>query len=438
MIDKKKWMSFKILIICLTVLLLIWQAFNIAFSVFELLTAVFFVSFLLILSFKSSIESGTGTTSSITLPVILPSIYLLGPFYGSLIAAIGTIQSSQLASDYPRTTFLTNRGMIYLAASISSLWLFFIDNSQFMMSHIWVLVMMGITFSLVNHLLLWLGLTIIGQAQGEEFLLFALESAKTVVISTIFGTIFIIVFQTQGIAGAALLGVLVFMFKDVLLAHFRNRNSVIQVIESFAQVIDYKDPYTRGHSEQVSKYAVDIGKNINMSPHRLSALKQAAKLHDIGKIGLPDAILLKPKSLTITEFQQVKTHPERGEKLLAEIEILKDLLPAIRHHHERYDGRGYPDGLQATAIPLEARILTIADAFDCMTSDRVYRKALSKERVISELQAQKKQQFDPKLTDILLTLIAQGYYNQLFVTDKEGKHEEKSAHQKFQTAPRTN
>jgi len=377
----------------------------------ELGLVVLLTSLLLLLSFGTTIESGAGTSSAIILPLVLPSLYLLGPLWGGIVAALGTIKPSQLKKGFPRHVFFLNRAMMFLAGAISSFWLVFLTDFQFEWINIWIIGAMGITFSFVNNSLLWVGLWVDGKlSRGNNFILFALERVRTVFISVLVAVIFIIVYQSHALPGILILFALVFLFRDVLQARFKHINSFFQVIESFARVIDTKDPYTRGHSERVAQYVEDLGKKAGLSPIRVPRLVQAAKLHDVGKLGIPEAILQKPGRLTAREYDQIKTHPEQGEELLNNIEMLDDLLHIIRHHHERYDGKGYPDGRKGEEIPFEARLLTLADAYDCMTTDRIYRRALSKEEVLEELERCSGTQFDPRLTRILIDMLNNGYY----------------------------
>ncbi|MFD0589568.1 HD domain-containing phosphohydrolase [Paenibacillus sp. GCM10027627] len=178
-----------------------------------------------------------------------------------------------------------------------------------------------------------------------------------------------------------------------------------QLIESYfftlAAALDARDAYTAGHSERVARYSVQIGRAAGWSEEQLQLAHQASLLHDIGKIGIRDAVLLKEGKLTDEEFDQIKLHPALGEKIVKQIEpadAMALLLPGIRSHHERYDGRGYPDGLIGRGIPLLGRVIAIADAFDAMTSDRPYRKGMSIERALVILEEGKGTQWDPDLT----------------------------------------
>lgn len=177
------------------------------------------------------------------------------------------------------------------------------------------------------------------------------------------------------------------------------------IIYALAVAVEAKDPYTRGHSERVAEFSVKLAANVGIPSYQFSIIRGAALLHDIGKIGISGSILRKPSTLTAIEFQQVKKHPTIGERICSSLKFAKDMLPIIRHHHEHFNGRGYPDGLKEGKIPLMARIVAIADAFDAMTSDRPYRPGMTPEQAVTLLEAGSGSQWDPELIPIFITLI---------------------------------
>ncbi len=177
------------------------------------------------------------------------------------------------------------------------------------------------------------------------------------------------------------------------------------LIRSFANAIDAKSPWTKGHSERVTRYALSIAGELRLKEKDLEDLRTASLLHDIGKIGTYDVILDKPDKLNAEELALIRTHPVKGEEILKPIKQLHGLLPIIRHHHERLDGKGYPDGLKNGEIPFLAKIITVADSFDSMTSDRPYRPAPPAEYAMSEIKRCSGTQFDPVVAEAFLNIL---------------------------------
>ena len=184
--------------------------------------------------------------------------------------------------------------------------------------------------------------------------------------------------------------------------------SYLSTIRALASAIEVKDIYTKGHSDSVARCAVKIAKRLNLSPHEIEGIEVAAILHDVGKIGIKEDILNKPGKLDDEEWKEVKKHPESSMKILDGINFPWDIKPIVYAHHERYDGKGYPNGLKGEEIPLGARILGVADLYDAMTSNRAYRKGLSKEVVIEELKRVSGTQIDPKIGEVFIEMLLQG------------------------------
>lgn len=175
-------------------------------------------------------------------------------------------------------------------------------------------------------------------------------------------------------------------------------------VEALTASIDAKDPYTCGHSERVAHLAARLAAAHGLDDEQVERIRVAGLVHDIGKIGVPEAVLCKAGKLTDEEFGLIKEHPQIGFDILKDIPLLGDVLPGVLHHHERFDGRGYPRGLMGEDIPLIARIIGLADSFDAMSSTRTYRSALPRERVLGEIRAHAGTQFDPRLAQDFLTL----------------------------------
>jgi len=182
----------------------------------------------------------------------------------------------------------------------------------------------------------------------------------------------------------------------------------LQFIETMAQVLDARDPYTAGHSMRVASYAYALARAMDVPEMEAENIRIAAQLHDIGKIGIPDAVLTKPGRLTAEEFGLVKLHPQIGRRILEKMGKFQKFLPVVELHHENHDGTGYPYKLAGDRIPLAARIVHVADAFDAMVTHRHYRNALTLPEAILELRGNSGTQFDPAITPVMLRLIETG------------------------------
>ncbi len=186
------------------------------------------------------------------------------------------------------------------------------------------------------------------------------------------------------------------------------REMFISTVEALSSAIDAKDPYTYGHSRRVAGFSVAICKELGMSKKETRLVELAAFLHDIGKIGTPESILHKPGALQPEEFEKIKEHPTKGADMLSNIGQFSEIIKWIRHHHEWYDGKGYPDQIAAEEIPIEARIITIADAYDAMTSDRPYRKGMPPREVMKIMEQFTRSQFDPDVLRAFKKLMESG------------------------------
>jgi putative nucleotidyltransferase with HDIG domain len=175
-----------------------------------------------------------------------------------------------------------------------------------------------------------------------------------------------------------------------------------EMVMALSEALDARDKYTAGHSRRVMEYSVGIAKHLKLPGENIALLKISALLHDIGKIGIPDDILHKQSNISDKEFAAIKKHPEIGANILKAVGAFKNLVPIVYHHHERFDGLGYPQGIYGEQIPLYARIISIADSFDAMTSTRPYRKALHIENALLEIELNGGKQFDPSISNVFI------------------------------------
>lgn len=193
--------------------------------------------------------------------------------------------------------------------------------------------------------------------------------------------------------------------REIAAQHEKLERISMQIVKALSGAVDAKDTYTNGHSLRVAEYSREIAHRAGLSKEMQNDIYMMGLLHDVGKIGVPDAIINKPEHLTEEEYSVIKTHPVMGAGILKNIKDFPKLITGARWHHERYDGKGYPDGISGDEIPLEARIIAVADAYDAMSSRRSYRDVLPQEIVRSEIEKGKGTQFDPVMADIALGMI---------------------------------
>jgi HD-GYP domain-containing protein (c-di-GMP phosphodiesterase class II) len=224
------------------------------------------------------------------------------------------------------------------------------------------------------------------------------------------GAIIVVIFMHIGIPGVALFLVPLMLARYSFKLYTDMREVHIETVKALTSAIDASDPFTRGHSERVTAYSVAIAREMRLSERRIQAIEYAGFLHDMGKIGIQHDILLKPGALDEDEWKAMRTHPEVGARIVSDLDFLRGAREVVLHHHERFDGKGYPEGLAGEAIPLEARIAKVADAFDAMMSDRPYRASLGLEKALSELRRGKGSEFDPKVVDVFIPLVEQGKF----------------------------
>lgn len=222
------------------------------------------------------------------------------------------------------------------------------------------------------------------------------------------GILLAIIYINVGSAGILLFLVPLLIARHSFQLYMNMRKIYLETIQALATAIEAKDPYTRGHSERVAMYSSIIAEEMNLPEDFLNTLNFAALLHDIGKIGIPDEILNKPGKLSQEEFDRIRIHPILGANIVEKIDFLAQASSYIRFHHERQNGRGYPEGLKGENIPLGAAILAVADAFDAMTSDRPYRRAWNLDDTLHEIESNSGIQFRPEVVEALKNAVKKG------------------------------
>ena len=233
-------------------------------------------------------------------------------------------------------------------------------------------------------------------------------AAKNFLTMVPLGVILAIAYQNYGYFGILLFFGPLLMARYSFKLYIDLKSSYLETIQALSKALEAKDPETSGHAERVSLYSTAIARGMGLSESRIDNIMYAGLLHDIGKIGISDNVLQKPGRLTSDEYDKIKEHSAIGADILRDIDFFRDASKIIRHHHERYDGKGYPDGIGGEEVPIESYILGVADAFDAMTNDRPYRKALTAEEARDVIKEQAGKQFHPRVAETFVKLFDKG------------------------------
>lgn len=232
-----------------------------------------------------------------------------------------------------------------------------------------------------------------------------------VVLVGLLGIVLAFAYNSYGIGGLLLFFIPLLLARYTFKLYIDMRKNYFDTMNVLVRAIEASDPYTSGHSLRVSAYSEAIAMQLGLPQGKVDVIKSAALLHDIGKIGIDKNILNKTGKLENDEFETIKSHPEIGATIIADLSYLANIADIIRHHHERNDGKGYPDGLSYSSIPLETSILTIADSFDAMTTNRPYRHSLSLEDALNEIKINAGTQFNPDIVDDAIIALRKTFYN---------------------------
>ncbi|KPU27244.1 hypothetical protein TR13x_05675 [Caloranaerobacter sp. TR13] len=354
---------------------------------------------------------------SVGFAISLASIIIGGPLVGALVTAFGFLFRVVKAPgrkylhlfNTPMYKTIFNVSQIIIVIGISGI--VYIKSGGVVGSGNFIKNPLPILSTFIVYILL--STTIMAELMsilsGQNIVKIWMKNLRWIIPNTAaIGTLGLIIALAYFALGAF---AVVIFFGPLLLARYSYklymdmRHVYMETIQALTNAMEAKDAYTRGHADRVGMYAVKLARALNLSDRKIENIKNAAILHDIGKIGIDDQILKKPGKLTEEEYQKIKQHPSIGAEILKGVNFLKEVSDIVRHHHERYDGKGYPDGLKENEIPVEAAILAIADVYDAMTSDRPYRKALSKEVALSEIEKNAGTQFNPEFAKMFVKVM---------------------------------
>lgn len=350
---------------------------------------------------------------SLGFAVTFAAIVYAGPVAGAVVGALGALSLAQLREGRPILLMVGNGAQLALSAAAAgvayiSLGATPLQNSAVLGRGLNEAVLAPLVatacFFLVNVTLVTIGLALkTGAAFSDTLRALRLSSyGMSLFVLALLGYVLASVLSLGSWLGAALLVLPLAVARRTFLVYLELSQAYVATVRSLVAAIEAKDPYTRGHSERVAAYSRAIAEQSSMSRAEVDLLERAALLHDIGKIGVQIGTLTSPNRLTAEEFRVIRTHPVIGSDLLAGVEFLSDVVRVIRHHHERVDGAGYPDGLAGSQIPHLARVLAVADSYDAMTSDRAYRPAMTHQQAMDELARVAGSQLDSRYVEGLI------------------------------------
>ena len=369
---------------------------------------VFFIIISILAEFIP-VDLPVGGVISIGFPIDFVIILVYGPALAMLITALGALIGETIERERSWDKVLFNAAQYSLTAGISGIvyqQAGGVVGVQNIFRFIFPATICALTYCIIN---ITLFILVVSFAKNVRIKTIWRTSIKEMIPSYIaeapMGFLMAIVYVEVGIIGILLFFLPLLLARRSFELYTKMRKVYLDTIRALAAAIDAKDPYTKGHSERVAEMSLVLAQELNLSDKDIENIEYTALLHDIGKIGIADNILGKNSSLTNKEFDKIKEHTVMGAKIIEPVDFLKNSYKAIYHHHEKYNGKGYPDGLKSEDIPLSARIIAVADAYDAMGSDRPYRKKLNHNKILRELKEQSGKQFDPEVVKVLISVL---------------------------------
>ncbi|MBN2070361.1 MAG: HD-GYP domain-containing protein [Candidatus Krumholzibacteriota bacterium] len=344
-------------------------------------------------------------------PIDLAGIVLFGPAVMAVIEAVATLITEGIFQRRPIIKVLFNIPLLVMTVGVSGFVYNYFGSLVDLNSPLFLIPLLaaGIVYYLFNT---WsVSIVISLDSQRNPLVVWKQNYMWNFFHILAFfpiAAVIALLYRNSGVWTIALFIIPLFLARYSFQLYLDMRETHINTVAALTSAIDASDPFTHGHSYRVSRYALRIAREMGMTTKDMEMLEYAALLHDIGKIAVKNEILLKVGPLTDEEWKSLRAHPQIGAEIVEKLKFLNEAGKVVRAHHERPDGSGYPNGLKEDDIPLAAHILNVVDAFDAMTSDRPYRKALPVERVLEELETYKGRQFHTKVTDLLLDLHNRG------------------------------
>jgi putative nucleotidyltransferase with HDIG domain len=369
------------------------------------------IFFLAISVFAEFVPVDLPMAGSITIgfPIDFVIILVYGPVLAMLITAISAIISEALEKKTSWYKIIFNASQYALSVGVAGLTYQYVGGAvgfQNFFKFALPAALCALTYCLVNSFLVTMVISLSQETRiTTVWRVNIQEMIPSYLAEAPMGFLMAIVYVEVGIIGILLFFLPLLLARRSFELYTKMRKVYLDTIRALAAAIDAKDPYTKGHSERVAEMSLTLAQELNLSGREIENIEYTALLHDIGKIGIADVILGKSSSLTNKEFDKIKEHTVMGAKIIEPVDFLKNSYKAIYHHHEKYNGKGYPDGLKTEDIPLSARIIAVADAYDAMGSDRPYRKKFNKDKILKELKDQSGKQFDPEVVKVLFSVL---------------------------------
>lgn len=355
-----------------------------------------------------------GGSASLSYPLSVAATVLLGPTGGGIVAGLSGINLDDIRRQRPLSVYMFNVGQVVLSSVLAG-WAYIGLGGRILLGSTAPTFTASDFPALLPAIVALVSVALVLNAGLTVWAVSLLRAVRAWVVWRGSISWALPLQAVMGVLGAAIaqvvsitpVGFLLFVFPLIVARQLYQRyvglkDAYLDTVRSLVAAIEAKDPYTRGHSERVAGYSVSIGGLLHLADAQVERLEFAALLHDLGKVGIRSSILGKAGALNTLEFEEIRSHPEIGARILERVPYLADIVPAVVAHHERFDGTGYGHGLRAHGVPLEARVLAVADSYDAMTTVRPYREALTHDQAVEELRLGAGTQFDPEIVRLFL------------------------------------